>query len=214
MPRRANPSEKARLHRILRRHFRGRVGISRGIACDSGCDRRDQRCIVIAHRVDPRRHRMPRHRVGRERREQVGDVEIGGVEPARVVFGRRRSPASARESAAAAHWQSSSGSCRYRAPRRRRASQRSNRPAKPNGAPSLRPTCTGCLPPARRLPLVEAVGRNQAPMLAKGGAERRLLGDRFGARVDHLRADRRILGPARHEAPAHLDASSRVPSAR
>ena len=33
--------------------------------------------------------------------------------------------------------------------------------------------------------------------------ERRLVGDRLAARIDHPRADRRVLGPARNEAPAH-----------
>ena len=72
--------------------------------------------------------------------------------------------------------------------------------------------CSGCLragspaPPARRgAPLVEAVGRQQAAVPAEGHPERRLLGDGLAARVDHPRADRRILRPARDETPAHAD---------
>ncbi len=56
----------------------------------------------------------------------------------------------------------------------------------------------------RRLPFIEAVDRNEAAVtrerVAKCGAGR----ERFAARVDHARADRRILREARHEAPAHL----------
>src|SRR5258708_4709562 len=42
---------------------------------------------------------------------------------------------------------------------------------------------------ARFLPLVEAARRHEAAELAEGVAERRPLGERFGARVDHLSAD-------------------------
>ena len=85
-------------------------------------------------------------------------------------------------------------------------SQRSNNPANANGAASFMPMWIGCLvPDGRLLPFVEAVGRKKAAMALERGAKRRLFGERFRARVDHPIADRRILGPARHEAPADVD---------
>ena len=184
--------------------------IRRGVVRGQRGDRRDQRCIVVAHRIHARRHRMPRHRGGRERREQVGNVEIGGVEPARVVLRRddHRHPLVHRPQQVVGRRRQDRAGVEHGAvgaPASARTGPRSRTARRP-----CIPMCTGCLPPGVDLPLVEAVGRNQAAVPAKGGAERRLLGDRLGARVDHLRADRRILGPARDESPAHLDAFARA----
>ena len=41
--------------------------------------------------------------------------------------------------------------------------------------------------------------------MAIGGTIRRFLGDGLGARVDHAIADRRVLGPERHQAPTQRD---------
>src|SRR6185436_8528297 len=53
------------------------------------------------------------------------------------------------------------------------------------------------------LPLVETIGRQQASVPAIGHLERRLVGKGLSARIDHPRADRGVLGPPWHEAPAH-----------
>ncbi len=87
-------------------------------------------------------------------------------------------------------------------------SQRSYRPpkAEQRRRPSSRcasAACATCAPVPTRHPLVEAVGGQQAAMAAIRHPERRLVGDRLAARVDHLGADRGVLRPARHEAPAH-----------
>src|SRR5512132_4564316 len=59
------------------------------------------------------------------------------------------------------------------------------------------------LPAGWRLcPFVEAVGDDEAAALLEGVAESGLLGDRLGARVDHLVAARDVLRPERHQAPA------------
>ena len=55
----------------------------------------------------------------------------------------------------------------------------------------------------RRVPLEVAVGREQAAPLGERSLERRLLGHGLHPRVDHSRADRRVLGPRRDETPAH-----------
>src|SRR3954449_3201560 len=57
--------------------------------------------------------------------------------------------------------------------------------------------------PALALPLVEARGRYDAAARAERGAEGRLVAHPLGAGIDHLVADRRVLGPGRDQAPAH-----------
>ena len=52
-----------------------------------------------------------------------------------------------------------------------------------------------------RLPFVVAVHRDQAALLGEQALERRLLGERLRAGVDHLRADLAVLGPARDQSP-------------
>ena len=52
------------------------------------------------------------------------------------------------------------------------------------------------------LPLVEAVGDDQAAAAAKAVAVGGLLGGALGAGVDHAVADGRVLGPGRDQAPA------------
>ena len=82
-------------------------------------------------------------------------------------------------------------------------------PAKANGSPS------GARDPPRLrravralLPLVEAVGDDEAAPARERVAERRLLGHRLRAGVDELQAELgRVVGPVRDEAPAqHLAA--------
>lgn len=51
-----------------------------------------------------------------------------------------------------------------------------------------------------RLPLVEAVDREDGPARADEDAERGLVGDGLASGVDHLGADRAVLGPAGDEA--------------
>src|SRR4029078_10459220 len=51
------------------------------------------------------------------------------------------------------------------------------------------------------LPLVEAVGRNDAAALLERPLERAARGDGLGAGVDHLQAGLDLLGPHGHEAP-------------
>src|SRR5262249_47492134 len=59
------------------------------------------------------------------------------------------------------------------------------------------------LAPVRNgLPLVVAVGRDDAPALGEGTPEGRLDRHRLGPGVDHAAADRGLLGPGRHQAPA------------
>ena len=61
----------------------------------------------------------------------------------------------------------------------------------------------GCLVfwPRPLLPLVEAVGRDDAPALLERRLVGVLRGQGLGPGVDHLRADLRVLGPAGHEPP-------------
>ena len=66
---------------------------------------------------------------------------------------------------------------------------------------------------ARRLPLVEAVHRDDQPVLLEQALERRLLGDGLGAGVDHLRADLDVLRPRRHQAPVERLRPRAAPSA-
>ena len=79
--------------------------------------------------------------------------------------------------------------------------QRSHSPAMPNGAPSANAMKYGCFTAPDALPLVVAVGQHQAAAAPERAAERRLLGQRLAARVDHARADRLLLRPGRHQAP-------------
>ena len=51
------------------------------------------------------------------------------------------------------------------------------------------------------IPLEVAVGGQQAASDGEGPLERRLLGDRLHPGIDHPAADRRVLGPRRHQAP-------------
>ena len=53
------------------------------------------------------------------------------------------------------------------------------------------------------LPLVEAVGGQQAPAPGEGLPERGLGVHRLRTRVDHAAPDRDVLRPRRHQAPAH-----------
>src|SRR6185295_17199336 len=52
-------------------------------------------------------------------------------------------------------------------------------------------------------PFVKAVRRHQTTAREKKVSESWPFRQRLGARVDHLVADRLILGPIRHQAPAH-----------
>src|SRR5271169_5003419 len=52
------------------------------------------------------------------------------------------------------------------------------------------------------LPLVVAIGGNQATAFREGPPEGRLPGHRLGPGVDHLRADYDVFGPERNQAPA------------
>jgi hypothetical protein len=54
------------------------------------------------------------------------------------------------------------------------------------------------------LPLVEAIGRYEAPPLAERDPEGRLSSDGLSTGVNHPVADRRVLRPRRDETPAHL----------
>ena len=54
-----------------------------------------------------------------------------------------------------------------------------------------------------RVPLVVAVGREQAASLLQRPLERRLLGEGLDPGVDHPVADGDVLGPRRDQAPAH-----------
>ena len=53
------------------------------------------------------------------------------------------------------------------------------------------------------MPLVEAVGHDQAAPTLEGVTERGLLDHGLGARVDEPAPDAELLGPGRHQAPAH-----------
>src|SRR5439155_20452884 len=53
------------------------------------------------------------------------------------------------------------------------------------------------------LPLVEAVGGDNAALALERTLERVARQQLVGARVDHSVADLRVLGPERHEPPAH-----------
>jgi hypothetical protein len=53
------------------------------------------------------------------------------------------------------------------------------------------------------LPLVEPGRRHQTAVALEGRAIRRLVGHRLAAGVDHAIADLGIIGPMRHEPPAH-----------
>src|SRR5262245_6675998 len=55
----------------------------------------------------------------------------------------------------------------------------------------------------RGLPLVVAVGREQAPAAGERFPERGLLADGFRPRVDHPAADGDVLGPGRDQAPSN-----------
>jgi len=77
------------------------------------------------------------------------------------------------------------------------------------GASALHMEVVGLLAPVLALPLVETVGRDQAPPPAEGPAERRLLRRRLAAGVDHARPDLGVVGPGRHEPPPeHLKTPS------
>ena len=69
-------------------------------------------------------------------------------------------------------------------------------------------------PSLELLPLVEPAGRNDAaPGLERLG-ERVAGAERLGPGVDHPVPDGRILGPGRHEAPAHLAQTAPLPVSR
>jgi hypothetical protein len=53
------------------------------------------------------------------------------------------------------------------------------------------------------LPLVIAIGRDQAAALLECSAEGGLCGSFLGAGIDGVQADARIFGPGRHQPPAH-----------
>ena len=59
----------------------------------------------------------------------------------------------------------------------------------------------GLTGPATALPLVGPVGRDQAAPMAEGHSEGRFLGCGFGAGVDELVADGRVLCPGRNQPP-------------
>ena len=60
----------------------------------------------------------------------------------------------------------------------------------------------GLLAARDRAPFVKAIRDDHTAPLGERGAVRWLLGDRFGARIDHLVADRRIFRPERNQTPA------------
>ena len=90
-----------------------------------GVDALEQRRVVVAHAVDARRNRVIRHRRGRVGRDQVGDVGVRRIEPARIVLGRhdQRHPVVDRPDQGVGLASSRSCRCRARC-RRRRASAR------------------------------------------------------------------------------------------
>ena len=61
----------------------------------------------------------------------------------------------------------------------------------------------GCLSVARGLPLVIAVGRDQAAPPLDRGAKRRLFGHGFGTGIDQQREFARVLDPGRQQPPPH-----------
>ena len=61
----------------------------------------------------------------------------------------------------------------------------------------------GGLCAAKLLPLVEAVGENQATPAFEGAAVGGLLGEGLGSGIDHATADGGGLGPVGYEAPSH-----------
>src|SRR5215213_351481 len=79
-------------------------------------------------------------------------------------------------------------------------------PGEGEGTAFLHVEVVGLFAPVLALPLVESVGRDQAPPPAEGAAERGLLGSRLAAGVDHARPDLGIVGPRRDEPPPeHLE---------
>ena len=56
-----------------------------------------------------------------------------------------------------------------------------------------------------RLPLVEAIDRNQAAAPSEGRAERGFLRHRFGAGIEQSLTDREIAGPRRNKPPTQRD---------
>ena len=69
------------------------------------------------------------------------------------------------------------------------------------GTAFLHVEVVGLFAPVLALPLVESVGRDQAPPPAEGAAEGGLLRGRLAAGVDHARPDPGVVGPRRDEPP-------------
>ena len=81
--------------------------------------------------------------------------------------------------------------------------QLDQRPAKAKGSTSSKWISHWKLALARPLlPLVEAVGGNQATLLLEAVAVGGLVGDALGSRVDHAVADARLFRPVGDEPPA------------
>src|SRR5215211_592536 len=65
----------------------------------------------------------------------------------------------------------------------------------------LASTASGVTRLLRRIPLIEAVGRQDTASSAEGPLERGLLRDCLESRIDHARADRSVLGPRWNQPP-------------
>src|ERR671910_2927385 len=72
-------------------------------------------------------------------------------------------------------------------------------PGEGEGTALLHMEVVGLFATVLAFPLVETVGRNQAPPSAEGTAERGLVGCCLAAGVDHSRPDLGVVGPGRDE---------------
>ena len=95
-----------------------------------------------------------------------------------------------------------------RAARRRRRRGRARSPTAPRTRAAHRraggrTTAASASVPSICLPLVEAVGGNDAPALPNARLNAALGRDLLAPRVDQPVADRGVLGPRRHQTPAH-----------
>src|SRR5215210_6916703 len=168
----------------------------------------DATWVVVRGAVDEAAHRVGLHPVLGERREQAGQLVAlgGGVEPDVVGVGGQdhRHPLVylAHEGVRLGGEDRTGPDLAFPA-----LAPALPEPGEGEGPPVLHVDVVGLLGTVRAPPLVETVGRDQAPALAEGPPEGGLLGGRLGAGVDHARAYLRVVGPRGDEAPPeHLQA--------
>jgi len=169
-----------------------------------------QRCVVVAHGVHAHGHGVVRHQRRGKWCEEIADIDVGHIEPALVV-GRRhdhRHPVVQRREQRVGLRRDDRAGVEHLALRRQPALRQ---PGEREEAALLHADVDRLLgTTCAHLPFVETICRQQATVPPVGVAERRLLVNRFGSRIDHLRTDARILGPTGNEAPAHVDEFARA----